>query len=135
MPTTRIPAVLDELAAEESELQARLDKSKQLTKTIENELTQVRKAIALLRPRTPATQSNGKPTASKHEILQITTELLEQGARPEEELKKLVENAVASTGKSLTGFAMRFKNVLKDARFSNTGDAIQLATPTQLQAN
>ena len=132
--SNRITAILDQLRAEESDLQDKLDNIKQQAKSIETALSKVRKAILSLKPKA-ASDQNHKSTVSKEQILEITTTILETGPQSETQLKKRVEKKVASTGKSLTGFAMRFKNVLKDGRFTQVDDKIQLATATPSQTS
>lgn len=135
MTTTKICEIVDQLRIEENDLKEKLDGLKQETRSVETELSRIRKAIGALKPKSGPSEQGQKPTASKEQILEIASAILAAGPQAQSELKKRVATEVASTGKSLTGFAMRFKNVLKDERFAQFDDQVQLSESSQPQCD
>ena len=128
MTSTRIETILADLREEESDIQGKLDSLRKQVKVADAQLAQVRKAISSLNGKSTVAAATQKPTASKEEVLVVMSEILRQnGPSAEQELRTAVEQTLSGQGKSLTGFAMRFRNALKSEQFVPTGSNIALA--------
>jgi hypothetical protein len=128
MASTRISTILDELRVEEADIQQSLDRLRGQMKTAETQLAQIRKAQSSLKGKPQNTTAAKKPTATKEEVVDAITQVLQaNGSATEEELKTLVEERLKSQSKSRTGFVMRFRNALKEPQFVRTGSNLSLA--------
>lgn len=128
MTSTRISTILDELRVEEADIQQSLDRLRGQMKTAETQLAQIRKALSSLKGKPQNATAAKKPTATKEEVVEAITHVLQSnGSATEEELKTLVEERLKSQCKSRTGFVMRFRNALKEPQFVRTGSNLSLA--------
>jgi hypothetical protein len=121
----RLATVIDELRAEETGVQADLDKLRQQVKSSEVQLKRIQKALSVLDEK-PRHQSAGKkPASTRREVIAAMIEILSTtGPVEEAKLKQLVANKIASQGKSRMGFALRFTEALHDKRFQRDEDGL-----------
>ncbi|QDT37689.1 hypothetical protein [Stratiformator vulcanicus] len=112
---------LTPLDAEAEQLRARLHH-------IDEQRNRLNAALAALaggggsRPR----KRPAKPAATKAEVIDIIAGLLrEQPALPVDELQKQIkEKLTKELGRSLNGFALRFKEATADRRFQRSSDGL-----------
>ena len=126
MTSKRLSTILDELRVEETEIQRNLERLRVEVKSAESQLAQVRKALASLKGKQNTAVAK-KPTATKEEVVRTIESILQAvGSVQQEELKIKVEENLKTQGKSLTGFAMRFKNALNEPQYMQHGNSVSL---------
>ena len=126
MTSERLTTVLDELRAEEAELQEKLESLRTQVKSGEAQLTQVRKALTSLKGKS-SNGTNSKRTATREEVVEAMRDVLrERGTVSEGDLKRLVEEKISAQGKSRVGLVMRLKSALKDDQFVRRGNELAL---------
>jgi poly-gamma-glutamate capsule biosynthesis protein CapA/YwtB (metallophosphatase superfamily) len=128
MEQNYLAGIRAELRREETRLCAALNEQQGLAKQSEVGLERVRSALAALGEKRAARGKAKKPAASKDEVTEAAaTVLCEHGAMEQDELKEKTETVVTGNGKSLQGFALRFREALKDSRFVDAPGGFRLA--------
>ncbi|MEP3480565.1 MAG: hypothetical protein ABJZ55_15050 [Fuerstiella sp.] len=106
--------------------------------------TQLKAALkALEAPSKAAAKPKRKPTgkaAKKQEVVSACRQLLaRQHAMPANELEKRVGEALKSSGRTLAGYALRFKEAMQSGEFTKTEDGMvvlaDMSSPEQAQAS
>jgi hypothetical protein len=121
----RLATAIDELRAEETRIQADLDELRQRVKSGEIQIKRIQKALSVLDEKPRSKSANQKPAATRQDVMRAMTELLRtNGSLPEDELKRLVAEKIASLGKSRIGLALRFTEALNDNRFARAEDGL-----------
>ena len=112
----RLSGVLKTLRSEEATLRGEAQKLKAELKEKEADLKRVRAALAALGEK-PSGRAK-KPACSKAEVANAIAQVLQaQGVLEQAKLQTQVEELISKAGKSRMGFALRFKEALKDERF------------------
>jgi hypothetical protein len=121
----RLATAVDELRAEETRIQADLDGLRRQVKSGEAQLKQIQRALSVLDNKPRSKSGNRKPAATRQEVIAAMTDAINtNGPVDEAELKRLVAHKMASVGKSRSGLALRFKEVLKDGHFISSEDGL-----------
>ena len=127
MTSERLTTVLDELRAEEADLQEKLDSLRVELRSGEAQLTQIRKALTSLKGKS-SNGTNSKRTATREEVIEAMRDVLrERGSVTEHDLKRFVEERVSAQGKSRVGLVMRLKSALKEKEFVRRGNVLALS--------
>ncbi|REJ87048.1 MAG: hypothetical protein DWQ34_25910 [Planctomycetota bacterium] len=131
MASERLTTVLDELRAEEADLQERLESLRVELKCGEAQLTQVRKALTSLKDKS-SNGTNAKRTATREEVIEAMREVIrERGTVSETDLKRLVEERISAQGRSRVGLLMRMRSALKEAQFVRRGNVFGLGVEAE----
>lgn len=129
MTDTRLNSIEKDLKEAESQLTATLCGLRDQVAQGEAELKRVRKALSALVSKSTAKGKARRPAANGLDVCKAIAAVLEdQGAVAEADLKTMTEERITSDGKSLQGFALRFREALTDSqRFENTPGGYRLA--------
>lgn len=121
--------IVEQLKSEQERLQGIADKLNEQLAINTAELKRVQTALSALdsKPATKTSRKSLKPAATKNDVIAAMETVLAQNSPIERDaLKSIVQDAVAESGKSKQGFALRFAEAMKDQRFSETADGVQL---------
>lgn len=126
MTETQVETIVDELTREQARLQECLTALKTELAEIEAALARVNGALNALRGNGKAKKTR-RPAANKQEVIDLIERILaERHLVARDVLKSNVEEKILATGKSLMGFALRFKEALGEAKFVETPEGVQL---------
>ena len=130
MTDTQINSIENDLTEAESQLIATLDGLREQVALNEAKLKRVRKALRALTGESATKGRMKKPAANRSDVCTAIASVLEQQeVAAEADLKTAVAQRISTTGKSLQGFALRFRDALADSeRFVNTPDGYRLAS-------
>lgn len=118
--------ILKRLRDEHELLALKRTKLKHATKENEDELKRIETALSALGEK-PANRKSSKRAATKNNVIAvIELALQERSPRKKEELMECTKLAIADGGKSLQGFALRFKEAIQDSRFVDTPEGYRL---------
>jgi len=121
----RLTTAVEELRAEETQIQGDLDELRRQVKSSETHLRQIQRALSVLNDKPRGKSSNRKPAATRQEVMKTMTDLLRtKGSLKEDQLKRLVAEKLASLGKSRIGLALRLTEALNDRRFVRAEDGL-----------
>lgn len=119
--------VVERLQAEESRLVARVQEFRAGARTAEAELERVRTALGALSGKQKARRGrSSKPSVTQEEVVSLVRDLLASGPIPEDELKKRASDTLRASGRSLSGFALRFRQALDSDGMAKQGDLVRL---------
>jgi len=118
--------ILQQLRAEHESLALKRAKLKHATKENEDDLKRIETAMSALGEK-PANRKSSKKAATKSDVIDALELALQQHSpSSHDDLLELAKAAIAGSGKSLQGFALRFKEALRDARFIDTTEGYRL---------
>ena len=141
MTDTRINSIENDLTEAESQLIATLDGLREQVALNEAKLKRVRKALRALTGELATKGRTKKPAANRSDVCTAIASVLEQQeVATEADLKVMAAKHISASGKSLQGFALRFRDALADnERFVNASDGYRLASqevaPADMAAN
>jgi DNA repair exonuclease SbcCD ATPase subunit len=125
MMSQRITAAVEELQAEKTQIQTKLDDLRRQVKSGEAQLKQIQRALTALDNRPRAKTTNKRPAATRQEVVKAMSDVLrDEGPLKQAELKKLVAEKITDAGNSRMGLALSFKAALNDDSFVCGDDGI-----------
>ena len=114
-------------------VQKAIDGLKQVRDELAHQLERIDMALAALDEGVQKTRStrSRKPCCNKDEVISILRELLrDNGSLSKSELEELAKDKLSNQfGKSLSGFAMRFKEALSNAEFTEVTPGVYQLAP------
>lgn len=124
----RLNNAIDSLRKEEKSLEQRVNALRTELKSTEADLKQVRGALSSL-GQTRSEKKPAKSAVSQREVFGIIAKAIRKSSDliRESDLKELLERTVVASGKSRSGLALRFNEVLKDDRFVRQDGFVRLS--------
>ena len=135
MDSKVISAIKEQIEAQRTELQSTAAKLQAELAGVEQQISRLSAAFAALSgDEKSATlkpemvrKKNGKPAASKADVIKHVRSILEQeGVVEEEGLKRLVEERITEAGFTRMGLSLRLKEALGDSQFVDTPAGVRL---------
>ena len=122
--------IVEQLRREETNLIDQLSKIQQQEKKSTGQLKQVQSALTALgeKPVGKPGGKSGKKSVTKSDVIAAMEIVLRRSNGLQvEALKNATETNLREQGRSLAGFALRFKEALVDGRFSDASGSYRLA--------
>ena len=133
MQDTDLSSIVEQLRQEESRLGTQQAELKVKLTSVEADLKRVRGALSALGEK-PAAKAGGKPAATKKDVVQAVSHVLENHeVVAHDDIRRGVEAQLADRGKSRQGLALRLEEALKDPRFVNTPSGYRLASDSDVK--
>jgi hypothetical protein len=132
MGKSRLADIREQLVAEQKRVAEELEAARGKVKELEREFEQVEKMLSVGEKRTGKGKGHPKKkAASRGDVSEVIASVLRDlGVVPQEKLKDTVEERVVAAGFARTGFALRFKEALKEERFVDSPGGFRLADDT-----
>jgi hypothetical protein len=134
MKESGLLAIAAQLKDEETRLRARMEGLRRELQEVAANVRRVSRAAAALQKMQSATKPRQKAAVGKRDVVhQIVRVLRERDVLEVDALRHAVEDRVRGEGKSLTGFALRFKEALCDEQFEKRADGYRLSERASLE--
>jgi len=115
------------LREERQRLQAEVTSAQTALHQLQEQLQRVEVALDALTGSGKTKKKKVGSGVKTHEVVELMNAELQRGPVREDELGKRVAEQVKSTGKTLSGYKLRFEQALKDSRFKRDGERVALA--------
>ena len=118
---------VDGLSEERKRVRRELNELNSRAKQLETQVEQLDVAIAALTAKRASGRRAGRGGVTKTEVASEMVSILEAAPLPRDELKRRVGEQLKQKGRALTGYPLRFKQVLATPRFHSNGELVTLA--------